>query len=126
MDTIIFGSADITHAVVATLSATVVLLASLLVGTMLGRSARHRGKERRHGTAAMVEGGAGIVEQIVFGLLGSPFALVLGIAAIIEARALRVRRGARETSYRTGFALGLFSLVSSIVSMALPLAVAVL
>lgn len=126
MDTIIFGSADIARAVVAALSAAVVLLASLLVGTILGRSAHRRGKEGRHGAAAMIEGGAGIVEQIVFGLLGSPFALVLGIAAIIEARALRARRGAGGTSYRAGFALGLFSLVSSIFSMALPLAVAAL
>ena len=65
-------------------------------------------------------------EIAVFGVLGAPFAAALGISALVKSSGYRKRTAARSNVYRTGFALGLFGLVSALFSAIVIVAVMLL
>lgn len=118
MDALLPDSLASAQTLLAFLVAAVIALAALLAASITCRNAHRAGAENRHAAAALIAGAASIVELAAFGVLGAPFAVVLGIASLVKARAYRTRTDARSGLYRLGFATGVFGIVASVFSIA--------
>ncbi len=112
--------------VIAALVATIAMLVAFLAASIVCRDSRRRGGERRLAKASVTMGVAAVAEMVVFGVAGAPFAAALGIGALMKSSAYRKRTAARSNVYRTGFALGLFGLVSALFSVIVIVAVMLL
>ena len=126
MDLLLPDIPEFLRAVIVVLVATIAMLVAFLAASIICRDSRRRGGERRLAKASVVMGVAAVGEIAVFGVLGAPFAAALGISALVKSSGYRKRTAARSNVYRTGFALGLFGLISALFSAIVIVAVMLL
>lgn len=126
MDMLLPDIPEFLRTIIIALVATIAMLVAFLAASIICRDSRHRGGERRLAKASVVMGAVAAAEIVVFGVVGAPFAAALGIGALMKSSAYRKRTAARSNVYRTGFALGLFGLVSALFSVVVIVAVMLL
>lgn len=126
MDMLLPDIPEFLRTIIIALVATIAMLVAFLAASIICRDSRRRGGERRLAKASVVMGAVAATEIVVFGVVGAPFAAALGIGALMKSSTYRKRTAARSNVYRTGFALGLFGLVSALFSVIVIVAVILL
>ena len=117
MDMLLPDIPEFLRTIIIALVATIAMLVAFLAASIICRDSRRRGGERRLAKASVVMGAVAATEIVVFGVVGAPFAAVLGIGALMKSSTYRKRTAARSNVYRTGFALGLFGLIAALFSI---------
>lgn len=117
MDMLLPDIPEFLRTIIIALVATIAMLVAFLAVSIICRDSRRRGGERRLAKASVVMGAVAATEIVVFGVVGAPFAAVLGIGALMKSSTYRKRTAARSNVYRTGFALGLFGLIAALFSV---------
>lgn len=90
----------------------------VVAGIVLWRRAKTGAKQNSCGTASLVMGIVAAIEGTIFGLIGIPFALIMGLAAIAASRAHKSITGTNGNNASTaGLILGIVGVAMCVIGL---------